>query len=41
LIGNFFGDQLVNSQIAPWLIKIASLIMPLLPEALKALKSLI
>jgi len=41
LIGNFFGDQLVNSQIAPWLIKIASIIMPLLPEALKALKSLI
>ncbi len=41
LIGNFFGDQLVNSQIAPWLVKIASVIMPLLPSALKILKSII
>jgi membrane protein required for colicin V production len=40
-IGNFFGDQLINSQVAPFLLKIATLIMPVLPEALKALKALI
>ncbi len=41
LIGNFFGEQLTNSLIAPWLIKIVNIILPILPEALKALKSLI
>ena len=41
IIGNFFGDQLTNSTIAPLLLKIVSLILPILPEALKALKSVI
>lgn len=40
-IGNFFGDQLANSVIAPFLLNIVGIILPLLPEALKALKSLI
>jgi len=41
LIGNFFGDQLTNSRIAPFLLKIVDIILPFLPEALKALKSII
>ena len=40
IIGHFFGDQIVNSRIAPLLLKVANLAMPLLPEALKAIKSL-
>jgi len=40
-IGNFFGDQLLNSQIAPFLLKIATIIMPILPEALKTLKAIV
>ena len=40
-IGGFFGNQLVASKVAPWLIKVANIIMPFLPEALKALKSII
>lgn len=40
-VGNFFGDQLVNSSIAPFLLKIANLALPLLPAALKALQSII
>lgn len=40
-IGGLFGTQLVNSQVAPWLIKVANIVMPFLPEALKALKSII
>jgi len=41
IIGNFFGDWLINSQIAPPLIKFASVLTPLLPEILKKLQSLI
>jgi uncharacterized membrane protein required for colicin V production len=41
IIGNFFGDWLVNSQVAPPLIKFASVLTPLLPEVLKKLQSLI
>jgi membrane protein required for colicin V production len=41
LIGNFFGDQLSDSLIAPILLDIVGLIMPFLPEALKALRSII
>ncbi len=41
LIGNFFGVQLAASVIAPILLKVTNLILPLLPEALKALKSII
>lgn len=41
VIGNFFGDWLVNSQVTPRLIKFASILVPLLPEVLKKLQSLI
>ena len=41
IIGNFFGDQLSTSIISPLLLKIVNLILPILPEALKALKSII
>jgi uncharacterized membrane protein required for colicin V production len=41
IIGNFFGNNLTNSFIAPWLLKVVNIILPVLPEALKALKSII
>ena len=41
LIGNFFGDQLLNSLFAPWLLKIVQIVLPFLPEALKILQSII
>jgi membrane protein required for colicin V production len=41
IIGNFFGDNLTNSFIAPWLLKVVNIILPILPEALKALKSIV
>jgi len=41
LIGNLFGDNLVKSVIAPWLLKVVNIFLPVLPEALKALKSII
>ncbi|OIO06080.1 hypothetical protein AUJ26_01595 [Candidatus Falkowbacteria bacterium CG1_02_37_21] len=41
LIGNFFGEQLTASLIAPLLLDVATLVQPLLPEALKALQSII
>jgi uncharacterized membrane protein required for colicin V production len=43
VVGNLLGlgDQLKNSVIAPVLLRIVKLILPLLPEALKALKSII
>ena len=40
-IDGLLGHQLVVSKVAPWLIKVANIIMPFLPEALKALKSII
>lgn len=40
-IGNFFGTQLTSSIVAPYLLKVVNIILPLLPEALKALKSVI
>ena len=40
-IGGLLGKQLVNSHVAPWLIKVATIIMPFLPDALKTLKSII
>lgn len=40
-IDQFFGQQISQSIVAPWLIKAASIISPLLPEALKALQSII
>jgi uncharacterized membrane protein required for colicin V production len=41
LISNFFGEQFMHSIIAPFLLKITNIILPLLPEALKILKSII
>jgi len=40
-VGGLMGGQLVSSRVAPWLIKVATIIMPFLPEALKTLKSII
>ncbi len=40
-IGGMFGSQLVESKVAPLMIKVANVVMPFLPEALKALKSII
>ena len=40
-IGGLMGKQLVDSQVAPWLIKVATIVMPFLPDTLKALKSII
>ncbi len=41
LISNFFGEQLTNSIVAPLLLKVVHIILPLLPEALKALRAII
>jgi len=40
-VGGLIGNQLVSSKVAPWLIKMTTIIMPFLPDALKALKSII
>lgn len=39
IIGSLWGDALVNSRIAPFLLKITEMILPVLPDALKALQS--
>lgn len=41
LISNFFGAQLADSVVAPLLLKVVNIILPILPEALKALKAII
>ncbi|MEI6529084.1 MAG: CvpA family protein [Candidatus Falkowbacteria bacterium] len=41
IIGNFFGTQLTTSVVSPVLLRIVNIIMPILPDALKALKSII
>jgi len=41
VFNSFFGDWLVNSEVAPRLVKFASVLVPLLPEVLKKLQSLI
>ena len=41
IIEHWFGEFLVNSQIVPILIKITSILMPLLPDVLKGLNGLI
>lgn len=41
IISHWFGGWLVNSILAPFLIKFASVLAPLLPEVLKKLQSLI
>ena len=40
-IGTLLGDNLANSHVAPWLVKVANVIVPVLPEALRALQSII
>lgn len=40
-IDSLLGNQLIASKVAPALIKVATIIMPFLPDALKALKSII
>jgi membrane protein required for colicin V production len=40
-IGSWFGDWMVGSQVAPFLIHFNNVLMPLLPDALKKLSSLI
>lgn len=41
VVGHFFGDLLAGSVVAPWLLRIVNLIIPVLPEALRALQSII
>lgn len=41
LITNFFGFQIVNSRVAPFLIMIANVTAPILGQAFNALKSII
>jgi uncharacterized membrane protein required for colicin V production len=40
-LSDFLSSQLAASQVAPYLLHLANIFLPLLPEALKALKSLI
>lgn len=40
-IGSLFGDKLIASQLTPFFIKIVNVLMPILPQALKALQSII
>lgn len=41
ILGSLWGDTLTTSQVAPYLLKITNLILPALPDALKALQSVI
>jgi len=41
IIGSLFGNQLITSKMAPLLLKTVDIIMPVLPEALKALQSIL
>lgn len=41
IIDNFFGNQISQSLVAPWLLKVVELILPLMPSALKTLQSII
>ncbi len=41
VIDTMFGNHLTNSFFAPHLLKVVNLILPVLPEALKALKAII
>lgn len=40
-VNTFLGGQLVNSKVSPWLLKLVDLLVPLYPEALKIIKSVI
>ncbi|MFZ4648450.1 MAG: CvpA family protein [Patescibacteria group bacterium] len=41
IIGSLFGNQLLTSKISPLLLKTVNIVMPILPEALKALQSIL
>lgn len=41
VIGSLFGNQLITSKIAPFLLKTVNIVMPVLPKALKALQSIL
>lgn len=41
IVESFFGQWIIESRIAPLLIKIASILTPLMPDVLKSLNSLI
>lgn len=41
VISNIFGKNLEESIIIPWLLKVVDLVLPILPEALQLLKTLI
>jgi len=41
IISSWFGNMLANSQLAPFLLKFTKVLLPLLPEMLKKLQSLI
>ncbi|MFH1427862.1 MAG: CvpA family protein [Patescibacteria group bacterium] len=41
ILGTFFGKWLVNSEIAPFLLRFVEVLKPLLPEVLKKLQGLI
>lgn len=41
IVGSLFGNNLVSSKIAPHLLDVVNLIVPILPEALRALQAII
>lgn len=41
LVSSFFGTQLTDSVVTPWLMKIVNIILPILPNTLKTLKAII
>ena len=40
-IGTFFGDVIANSELAPFLVNFVEILLPLFPEVLKEIKSVI
>ena len=40
-VGSSLATMLLASKVTPWLMKVVNIVMPFLPEALKALKSII
>ena len=40
-VGTFFGDIVANSELAPFLVNFVEILVPLFPEVLKELKSII
>lgn len=40
-VGTLFGDHLISSQLSPFFLQAVKIVLPVLPDALKALQSLI